>query len=278
MIIDNPTRNRRWVITAIVILVILWAVTMILRWEIRARWWTYQLNNTQSREEQNFYLMRLTAISDKSFYALTSLLDNPKPEIRKIGERKLVHHKGPRAGEYLKRFLSDECEDIAAGAAQELAVRNGIPAVLPILRGAMLADKPDLNRQTAAYCLEKIGGTEAEKILLETIPQIKDPDLLAQIVDSLGIMGSQAAVPVIKEMLADQRLVKILPVSQRQVLQAIAALQDKLSTQGINQQDLLDSITTQQTVASIAQRALQLINTQHANNPASQPSTSTNQS
>jgi hypothetical protein len=90
------------------------------------------------------------------------------------------------------------------------------------------------------------------------------------------MMGAKNAVPKIKNMLNDHRPITRLPVSQRQIRQAITDLQPKLSEQGIDHKDLIESITGNNTVASTARRALKLIDTRNQNIPASQPLT-TNQ-
>ena len=66
-------RKRRSTAVAIIILVLLWATAMLLRWEIRTQWWAYRLTKVETREDRLYYLTRLAAAGNRSLNAVSLL-------------------------------------------------------------------------------------------------------------------------------------------------------------------------------------------------------------
>jgi len=268
--------KRRWMIAAIIVLIILWCLAMLNRWEIRAKWWLYRLEHVESPQQQKYYLTCLASIGDKSFYAATGLSEYSDPEIRKIGIKCLKQIGGEGACKHLYSRFWDVSEDVAAAAALAFAEEMGMETTLQILRDHLKHTHPNSSRN-AAYALERIGSPEAENVLIKALPEIENPDLKAQIIDSLGMLHSKKAVPIIEKMMSDNRPITILPVSQRRLLNAIGVLQNDLAAKGVNPQSLYDASQTQSTVFGIAQRALVIINGRQTDittrlNTGSQPS------
>ncbi|UCD29164.1 MAG: HEAT repeat domain-containing protein [Planctomycetota bacterium] len=259
-IIAAPDQSRRRMIIVIVVLIILWSVTMLFRWEIRARWWVYQLNRAESRRQENYYLARMAAIGHRSWFALDRLINDPRPDIRKFGIKCFQQRPLEFSDKHLYSLLDHKYEDVAAGAAWALTSHRGIPRTLETLQYLILDTPPDNRNRNAVYCLERIGGSQAEEILIEALAKTNDPDLLAQIIDSLGMLASKKAGPSIEKMLSDHRPITILPVSHRQIQQAIMAIQGQQAIEDVNNQDLLDTFQIEPTVAAVAKRSLQMIN------------------
>ncbi len=263
-------RGRIWTAVAIIALVLLWAVVMFFRMEIRAHWWAYRLTRVESDHERNYYLACLAAVGNKSLGAVDRLLQNPRPEVREMGVIILEHCTPGVADKRLVALLSDENEDVAIRAALALASREDVSSLLRTLRDCLL-EHPGGPDRHAAVALQRIGGAEAEQALLDALPHATDPNLRAQIIDSLGMLGSEAAVPILTDMLADERQVTILPYSQRSALQALAARQQQLLNKGIDPQTVMDALQKETTVAAIAARSLRLITDAPVDEPPTQP-------
>ena len=244
---------------------------MCFRWEIRARWWAYRLTRVESREERSYYLTCLAAIGDKSLGAVDRLLRDPRPEVRRMAVTVLERCPAEKADERLARLLSDTNEDVAVEAALVLASRGNTAVLMETLRDHFRQHGGPARH--AAVALQRIGGPQAEQLLIEALPQTSDPDLRAQIIDSLGMLGCTRAVPLLTDMLADERPVSTLPYSQRSALEAVAAAQDQWLSRGFDLEAVRSALQGEQTVASIAARSLRLITGKPFGNPTTQPAT-----
>jgi len=231
---------------------------MLYRMEIRAQWWAYRLQNIESIEQRQYYFSCLASIGDTSLAALPRLLNDPRAEVRILGVRLLRWCPSKQAKDLLLTRITDECDEVVQQVAVELARRLDRSEALPILEKMIQAADPNDTRKAVA-ALERIGGSKAEAILLEQLEKTNDVDLLAQVIDSLGMLACQQAVSSIKKRLDDKRTISILPASQRRAQQVIAKVQGQLAAKGIDPQAVLDASHSEQTIASIATRALRLI-------------------
>ena len=266
-----PTKRFFWVYVAGLLL--LWLLVIMFRMELRAQWWAYRLTRVTSTDDHQYYLTRLAAIGNKSLGPISRLLDDPRPEIRQSGMTILHYCSHPSVTELLVAKLSDPSPDMVAAAALELALRPKSRDLLPQLGTIALADD-SASAWGACVALERFGGPDAISTLLQVLRQTTDADVRAQAIDSLGMLGSQEAVPTLKEMLTDQRPISRLPASQRSALRTIGALQQKLVTQGMDPQAMAEASQSQNTVASVAERSLRLIQGTPWTNTTTHPHTS----
>ncbi|HSW47196.1 MAG TPA: hypothetical protein VLM89_16655 [Phycisphaerae bacterium] len=261
------TRGRRATYTAIAILMLLWLVAIWYRWEIRAYWWAYRITAVESPELQSYYAGSLAAIGDRALPALPRLLDDPRESIRLIGVRILRSCPNLRALQCLFMRLGDPSVEVSDAAALEIALRPDRLQALPVLQE--MAAGPSAT--AAMVALERIGGPQAEDILIERLSNADDPDVTAQAIDSLGMLGCRAAEPVIQGHLGDHRPLTCPPASQRRAERAIAAVQGKLLAQGIRPEDLAAVARTDLTIAAVAARALASLAPTPASHPTSRP-------
>ncbi len=255
----RPPSRRRGFLIAITILLLIWVVAMLFRMQIRAQWWSYRLTQVQSQDERAFYVARLASIGDRSLAALPRVLNHPCDEVREAGITILHYCPDDRARVLLLERLHDRNEDVGARAALELSRRKDSDEVMPMLRDVLLNRGDPHTGIAAAVALERIGGPDAEAILISALRQTEDANLRAQIIDSLGILGSRSAVPAITRCLSDDRPVTCLPASQRSAQRAIAALQGDLAGKGIDVPALLEANRRAATVSSTARRSIHLI-------------------
>lgn len=244
--------------SAIVILLVGWLLVMFYRMEIRAHWWAYRLQHADSVEQRQYYFSCLASGGDKSLAALPRLLDDPRAEIRVLGVRLLRWCPSERARDLLLTRVKDESDEVAMQVTLELAKRSDRFEAIPILEEmAQTADSRTACIAVAA--IERIGGPQAEAVLLKQLTKTNDVDLLAQVIDSLGMLASREAVPTLVSLLDDQRAISTLPISQRRAQWAITKAQGQLTAKGIDPQDVLDATHCEATIASVAARALFLI-------------------
>ena len=250
--------RRWWFVSALALLVLLWLLAMFFRMELRAQWWAYRLTRAAGVADRQYYLVRLAAIGDESLGAVGRLLGDSRAEVRSMGITVLGYCKGPAASEFLLAALGDADPEVAATAALELALRPEAAALVPRL-AAILEGGGSAPAWGACVALERMGGPAAEQVLLTALPKVSDADVRAQIIDSLGMLGSKAALPALRGMLADRRPISRLPASQGGALRAIGALQGRLASKGVDIKALAEASRSDRTVASVATRALGMI-------------------
>jgi len=251
--------NASWrTIIIIATMAMVWFVFMFYRMEIRAHWWAYRLRHAQTAAEKNYYTAGLAAIGDTSLSIIPSLLADESSEIRLRAIDILRYCPAAQGRLALLRALEDPDERVSLSAALTLARRiDGINALDSIEK--MLRSDRESTACAAVVAIERIGGIKAESMLLQYLDVIQEPDLVAQIADSLGILGSQKALPQLKFLLGDHRPVTIPPASWRRAAEALSHLRNDMATRGLIADTLPDGLAEPTDVAAVAQRALHLI-------------------
>jgi hypothetical protein len=245
-------------------LVLVWLVALFYRHELRSHWWAYRLQQADDPLVRAYYLPRLAAMGEHGLGALDRLLRDPRPQNREAGVAVLHYCTSEEARERLLHvLLNDPDESVAEKAALELALRKDALRSLDDLDDVLFSLAHPTRSRRAAVAIERIGGAEAKTALLEALLTHGgrlDADVCAQVIDSLAMLGSEDAVPAIRDALADDRGVTILPASQRAAQRAVMALQGDLTRKGVDPGTLLEASTAAPTVAAVAQRALTLLN------------------
>jgi HEAT repeat protein len=239
------------------LLVLIWVLLMVFRWQLRAEWWAYQVTQAESAEGRDFYVTRLASIRDKSLTAVPMLTEHPDAGIRLAGITILRYCESPRAAELLLGMLGDTNPDVSGAAATNLAWRSRPASFIPQLRELATSTSPAAWGATVA--LGRIGGDEAEQTLEQILSTADNPNVKAQAIDSLGLLGREEALPLMQKALADERHVDHLPHSQLSAMRAIGALSADLSAKGIDPASAADSASTAPTVGAIAAHWIRLL-------------------
>lgn len=263
-------RSKRRIVSSIAILAAVWVLVMFYRMEIRARWWAYRLQHVDSVEQRQYYFSCLASVGDTSLTVLPRLLNDPRDEIRVVGVRLLHWCPNEQARDLLLTHVVDESDEVSAQVTLELARRQDRFEALPVLEEMIQASDPR-SACMAVATIERIGGPQAEAILLKQLTTTDEVDLLAQVIDSLGMLGSRLAQPALVSLLDDKRAISVLPISQRRAKKAIAQVQGQLTAKGIDPQAVLNATHSEATVASVAARALSLITGDSHANSTTQP-------
>jgi len=198
-------------------LVVLWAVAMLFRWEIRARWWGHRMAHADSPASRAYYFACLASIGDRAVGTADRLLRNASPEVRLEAVGILPRCRSERARALLLRAMSDGDADVREAAALGLALyhdRSAMPSLMKMLR----SDEPN-TALAAAVAMQHIGTPEAAAALVETVRTRlvgeRSATLRAQAIDSLGLIGDRQAVPALIECLTDERPVATQPAADR---------------------------------------------------------------
>lgn len=264
-------RRRVPLIAIILVMVAAWSLVMIFRWELRAQWWAMQVTRVESQPERDFYITRLASIGDKSLRVLPALLNDSRPEIREAGVQILRYCEDERAGEYLIGQLRDPEPEVAMLAAGNLAWRPGASRYVSRLCESLRSRKDDPAAWGIIVALGRIDGPEAEQALIEACEASRPPEIRAQAIDSLGMLGCKQAVPLVLEAMTDHRPLAVLPQSQLSARRAIGALGAQLAARGANPDQARASIATEPTVAGVAAHWYRLLTGMAVDPATSQP-------
>lgn len=137
---------------------------------------------------------------------ITALLDDPAPEVRIEAISALGNITGSVVSQKVMDIATrDRNPSVRQAALYAFGRWSPVKQrgrVEPILLGALDASEPTPIRQAAAVSLGIIGGPAAEKALITVLdtPTL-DPALQRDIVNALGKLRSEAAVPVIAQLL-----------------------------------------------------------------------------
>ncbi|HON68870.1 MAG TPA: HEAT repeat domain-containing protein [Phycisphaerae bacterium] len=255
-------------IAVLLLLVGVWVLAMLFRWEIRAQWWAWQAVRAETRETRDYYVVRLASIRDQSLPALARLIDDPRAEVREAAITVLRHCEGARGADCLLDLLADEEPDVAGLAATALAWRRDARQHVTTLQH-VLSRGDDPRAWGAAVALGRIGGPEAQAALCEAAP----PHVAAQVIDSLGLLGCREAVTLMMRARHDTRPIDVLPYSQMSAQRAIQALQGDLRSRGVDPASALASASSPATVAGVAEHWIRLLTGTPASDLATQPAT-----
>jgi hypothetical protein len=241
----------------VLLLAALWCLAMLYRMEIRAYWWAYQLTKADTPHEKRYYLLCLAGAKESAFGAVKGLARDADPRTRELGVAALSQCRGPKVEQVLIDLLSDPDEDVADAAALSLTdpARGNAFALVPRLE-AILARGGQAGRHTIV-ALQRIPGQQNETILIGALSPVRDPDLVAQLLDSLGMIGCRQAAPSMIAFLEDTRSLGPMLYSERAAVRALAGARDQFSAKGLDTQTI--TVQRARTVSEAALRSLHLI-------------------
>ncbi|HPD30098.1 MAG TPA: hypothetical protein PLL20_08900 [Phycisphaerae bacterium] len=252
-----PGRGRRPTIAIIALLVALWCLAMWYRAEIRAYWWARKLAQSSSPQDIHYYLLCLASTEESAFGPAKRLVRNTDPRVRRLGVAVLDNCRGQEVEHVLLDLLNDPDDEVADAAAISLTDprRGTAMALIPelekiVARGGKAA-------RHAIVALQRIPGEQAEMILVDVLSEASEPDLLGQVADSLGIIGSRTAVPGLIALLDDTRSLGSMLYSERSAAKALADARAQFAARGINAESV--TVARAHTVAEAALRSLTMI-------------------
>ncbi|GDY13746.1 hypothetical protein LBMAG53_26240 [Planctomycetota bacterium] len=133
--------------------------------------------------------------------ALSSMLADPDPDMRRLGAWALGSWGGERTLALLSKALADPKPEVRTTAMRTMPNCIRSDTALPFLRKC-LADQDPVLRQVAAFSLGRIGGDQAVELLAASLA---DPiaAVRSAAVAALGNIGDSRALGMLKNSLAD---------------------------------------------------------------------------
>jgi HEAT repeat protein len=185
-----------WVIAA---MVLVWVVAFLARNNIRAYWWADRLAASDSLDARWMYVCRLQSLGDKAVPAVSGILQDDSPEIRRMAVTALHHAPGREARDLLRRACADPDEEVRRAAFSGLATRRDehtlaeIAAMVPDERTAMIA----------TYCLRGIATHEAREAIIDLLKSSPHAGVRIEAIDALAALQVRAAVEPLIDALDD---------------------------------------------------------------------------
>lgn len=206
-------------IVAIAAMVILWASVVLLRHEIRARWWGMRLEQSTTATERLHYLQLLAGMGDHALPAARHLLRSDDVGDRTAAVALLNCMHGNPAATLLIDACADADETVRGNAIVGLSMHRS-PDVVPQMR--RLAEHPDLD--TAMLATSRLVATDspvALQVLCMLASAAERPGVRAQAIESLAEWSDDAVVDTLIACLADEAVFGGQTASQRAALEAL---------------------------------------------------------
>lgn len=255
---ESPPRRRRATLVIAVLFVAAWLIVLVFRMELRSHYWAYRLAGATSEAQRRPYLVRLAAAEDHALGALAGLLDDPSPEVRGDAIYLLGKLDSLPADKLLFDVLEDESDANAWQAAVQLSRRIERKEIYAEL-SRRFETTSGRDWEYTAVTMGLSSHPDFLRALVRETEQADDPDRLAVLIDALRLARSNEARPILQRLLDDDRPVSITPPSERHILKMISSLGPELQEKGIDIRTLTPPPDAESTVADMARRALEMI-------------------
>jgi HEAT repeat protein len=216
-------------IAAIAVMLVLFAVVVTFRREIRVRWWAHRLMATQDMHEHAYYLGLLATEPERAAAAAERLMRSDDAALRSFGVALAVRVPGSRGDALLERALHDADPAVRRGAIQGISVRPSSD-VVELLRG--LTDDPDID--TAMWATYSLGNTvdpAAADALRELAVNHPHAGVRAQAIMMLGQWRDEATIAALTACLDDDAVIECAVPSEQAALEALEQAAPQLASQ-----------------------------------------------
>lgn len=255
-----PKRRPAWRFWAIIaVMVAVWGTAMLLRWEIRTRWWAHRLGTAATATERAEYAARLAAVGERAVPAVEHLLTHHDPDVRLQVVLIARSYRGEPSRRVLLTALNDAAPEVRDAAAIGLALLGDAAATAALID--ILNGRDEGAAVSAAAALQRVDAPDAIRALRDAARGIAGGERLpvrAQAMDSLGLIGDVAAVPMLIEALTDERPLTSPPASDRLLQRVLGSSSVDWRRLGIDPTSA-PTVAVPETVAEVAARALERI-------------------
>jgi len=216
----RPVKSNRRMVVAIVVMVLLWLGIILLRNEIRVRWWAYRLARSERPEAQTAWLARLLSLGETSLPAAEWLLEREDPAVRSFALPILHHVRSEESRALLVEAAGDADGHLRGEAIRGLAFHGDQDTLARIAR----TGEP-VTACRAVLGLAAIGSDQALEILADLAGAAVEGGRLAVRVEALQVLGeleARRAVGVLTECLDDDTVFSGWTVAERDAAEALA--------------------------------------------------------
>lgn len=185
-------------VSAILVLLTLFAAAMIERNRLRSHWWAWRLTQTDDPRQQAYYLASLAAVGDSAIGAVDRLAHDEEPLVRSLAVVALAALPDAAGMDGLGGLLSDPDAEVRASASLCLAFLVDDPEAGPQALGLLhkAAGQPETGPALAATAaLSHVSAPDALKTLGHAAATHPSAWVRAQAVESLAAITSSLQAP-----------------------------------------------------------------------------------
>lgn len=179
------------------------ASVVLLRQEIRGRWWALELRRSDSLEQRANYVAAIAGLGAAGSWGISALLADNEASVRASGVRTLAQIPGDWSSMRLRELLIDRDSAIQLSAAAAL-VRRGDAAALPTLKWIFITGS-DEQAEGVCDALGRANSIDATLLLGELTFEPASALRRAALAETLGSVGQPDCVPPLLRLLADDR-------------------------------------------------------------------------
>ncbi len=204
---------------AIVGMVGLWAVVVLERNPLRARWWEHKLVASTAMADRARYLALLANLGPRALPVAQRLLSSKEATVRSYGVVILDQLDDERAAELLRRAADDPDPDVRDGAIHGLAARGDVAALAEIVGAA--------DPEAACVAVEglgSIGSPQAIDVLVAALRADVAVVVKVQAIECLGAAEDAGAIEVLTACLDDPTVFEGRTAAERSAARALDAV------------------------------------------------------
>lgn len=223
-------------------MVVVFALVVGFRNDIRVRWWGYRLTNSTDVQDRMHYLSLLSGMDTKSLPVAKSLAKDPDTAHRSFGVLLLSTITGDEADRLLETACVDDDATIRKSAILGLSMRKTANTVYR-LAGLI----KQLDAESAMFTVSRLGGINLPDAL-EEISRIArshpDVGVRAQAIESLGQWGGDEVVGPLIECLSDDEVYSGLTATEAQARDALESVAPQFALPGTSESKELGGDST----------------------------------
>ncbi len=247
----NPMAQRKdsWrrPVMIIVAMVVLFALVVVFRDEIRVRWWGYRLSQSADVQDRMHYLSLLSGMDAKSLPVARDLIRDPDSANRSFGVALVSTINNDEADRLLEIACVDSDETIRHSAVLGLSMRSSANTVQ---RLAGLIKRLDV--KSAMFAVSRLAGIALPESLDEIVRIARshpDAGVRAEAIQALGQWGGDDAIAALIDCLSDDAVYSGLTATEAQAREALQTMAPQLALtdatdSGDGQSDLMENRKT----------------------------------
>lgn len=197
----QPSVRRQpfWFVASITLMICGFLAVVVMRDQIRARWYVRQLRESRDIQQQSYYLSRIAQLGEKAASAVEFLAADPNPQIRLLAISILSRATAYDAVSPLYTLMYDSDQTVRDSAAVALAflADNGSADALTALKNMLQQryDGGELGAAAAAAGLARVEASKSAPLLAFALSSRAAPMVRAQAVESLGVLAQACERP-----------------------------------------------------------------------------------
>lgn len=194
-------------------MLVCFALVVIFRVDVRARWWAYRLRKRPDAPSRLYYTRLLASVGERAVPVLDDLVSDEDAGVRSFAVALLTSLKSARSFDLLEQACRDEDRDVRKSAIFGISFRES-PGVVPFLVG-LAGDGDEETAMLAVSRLEAINRPTALAALKRIAIEDSRPGVRAQAIQSLATGPVAETASVLIQCLEDYAVFAGRTVTER---------------------------------------------------------------